>query len=137
MEVAERQVLAGPKSALRSLALLSLLMLIGGTVASWAIARRIARPLREITQAAESIAQGSFARGILRPFERRRTRRTAVVNLNAIETVELVEVARGRSDLARARIGARGVDVRVESPGRPFPRLDGDVAVEGDELVEP
>ncbi|MDB4917816.1 MAG: ATP-binding region ATPase domain protein [Gemmatimonadetes bacterium] len=60
MEVPESQVLAGPRAIVRSLALLSLLFLAAGTLSTWLIARRVARPLRGITIAAEAVARGDY-----------------------------------------------------------------------------
>jgi signal transduction histidine kinase len=60
MEVPASDVLAGPRHLLQSLALLALLLLVGGTAAAWIIARRIATPLHGLTQAAEAIAAGDY-----------------------------------------------------------------------------
>jgi signal transduction histidine kinase len=60
MEVPAAEVLAGPRKLVQSLALLALLLLVGGTAAAWFIARQIVMPLRGLTQAAESIAGGHY-----------------------------------------------------------------------------
>ena len=61
MDIPRSAVLASSRSIIRKLALVGLLLLIGGTLASWAIGRRIARPLGAITEAAGDIADGHYA----------------------------------------------------------------------------
>jgi signal transduction histidine kinase len=53
-------VLERPRGVVRRLALLSVLLTLAGAGASWAIGRRIARPLTQLTAAAESIARGDY-----------------------------------------------------------------------------
>ncbi len=60
MEYPVADILAGPRNVVRSLAVLSLVLLFVGTLASWTIARRITDPLRTITQAATAISQGDY-----------------------------------------------------------------------------
>ena len=60
LEAPKSAIVAEPRQTLRRLALLSVLLLIGSVVTSWALARRITTPLVELTQAAEEIAQGRY-----------------------------------------------------------------------------
>ena len=60
LEAPKSAIVAEPRQTLRRLALLSVLLLIGSVVTSWTLARRITKPLVELTQAAEEIAQGRY-----------------------------------------------------------------------------
>jgi signal transduction histidine kinase len=51
-------------STLVTLALISLLLVMGGAAISWAISRRLTRPLVSLTDAAEAIARGDDARRV-------------------------------------------------------------------------
>ncbi|AHG91310.1 ATP-binding region ATPase domain protein [Gemmatirosa kalamazoonensis] len=53
-------VLARPRGVVGSIAALSVLLMIAGAAASWAIGRRMARPITQLTAAAESIARGDY-----------------------------------------------------------------------------
>lgn len=61
MSIPERAVLSRAMRPVRTIILLSLGLLVVGGLAAWAIGRRIARPLQEITRAAELMAMGDFA----------------------------------------------------------------------------
>ncbi|CAN5915157.1 hypothetical protein BH11GEM2_BH11GEM2_04230 [soil metagenome] len=60
LEAPKSAIVAEPRQTIRRLALLSGLLLIGGVMSSWALARRITKPLVELAQAAEEIAQGRY-----------------------------------------------------------------------------
>ena len=60
LELPLDSVLARPRAALLTLAALGLLLTAGGAAASWAIGRRITRPLTSLTAATEAIAQGDY-----------------------------------------------------------------------------
>jgi signal transduction histidine kinase len=60
LEAPKSAIVAEPRRTIRRLALLSGLLLIGGVVISWALARRITKPLVELTQAAEEVARGHY-----------------------------------------------------------------------------
>ncbi|MDB4917928.1 MAG: ATP-binding region ATPase domain protein [Gemmatimonadetes bacterium] len=60
----EESIKVEPRATLRRIALLSLLLLIGGVAVTWALSRRITRPLVELTTAAEAIAQGQYDRRV-------------------------------------------------------------------------
>jgi signal transduction histidine kinase len=62
LETPLRSVHAGTRTTLLTLALLSLLLITGGAALSWAISRRVTRPLGSLTAAAEAIARGDEAR---------------------------------------------------------------------------
>ena len=60
LEAPKSAIVAEPRQTIRRLAMLSGLLLIGGVVISWALARRITTPLVELTRAAEEIAEGRY-----------------------------------------------------------------------------
>jgi signal transduction histidine kinase len=60
MERPESSVLAEPRDVVRRLALLSLLLLVTGSVLAWLAARRVSRPLRKLTDTTTAIARGNY-----------------------------------------------------------------------------
>ena len=60
LEAPKGAIVAAPRQTIRQLALVSVALLIGGVVVSWALARRITKPLVELTQASEEIAKGRY-----------------------------------------------------------------------------
>ena len=60
LEAPKSAIVAEPRKTIRQLGLLSILLLVGGVLVSWALARRITKPLVELTQVAEEIAQGRY-----------------------------------------------------------------------------
>jgi signal transduction histidine kinase len=60
MYVPRSAVLARPARTFRSILSLSLVLLLGGLAASWAIGRSVARPLGTVTMAAGSVASGRY-----------------------------------------------------------------------------
>ena len=60
LEAPKSAIVAEPRQTIRRLALLSVLLVVGGVTISWVLARRITKPLVELTQAAEEIAQGRY-----------------------------------------------------------------------------
>jgi signal transduction histidine kinase len=64
LETPVRSVHARARETLLTLALLSLLLVAGGAALSWAISRRVTRPLGSLTEAAEAIARGDEARRV-------------------------------------------------------------------------
>jgi signal transduction histidine kinase len=63
-EAPEGSLTVEPRATLRQIAFFSLLLLMGGVFATWALSRQITRPLVELTTAAEAIAQGDYARRV-------------------------------------------------------------------------
>ena len=61
MSIPERAVVSRALSPVRTIMALSVVLLIIGGLAAWAIGRRIAKPLNDVTRAAEAIATGDFA----------------------------------------------------------------------------
>ena len=61
MDVPRTAVLSRPWETLRSLLLMSILLVVGGAAAAWILGRRVARPLGELTRAAAAIAAGDFS----------------------------------------------------------------------------
>lgn len=61
MSIPERAVLVRASRPLRTIVLLSLALLLVGVLASWGIGRRLARPLSDMTRAAELLATGDYA----------------------------------------------------------------------------
>jgi signal transduction histidine kinase len=64
LEAPARSLVIAPRAAIRRIALVSFLLLVGGVGAAWALSRRITRPLVELTTAAEAIAQGEYTRRV-------------------------------------------------------------------------
>ncbi len=62
LEAPKSALVRGPRHTIRQLALVSVLLLIGGVAASWALARQITRPLVELAAATEEMAQGLYTR---------------------------------------------------------------------------
>ncbi|MHB1225270.1 MAG: sensor histidine kinase [Gemmatimonadaceae bacterium] len=60
MEHPVRSVLAAPRASVRQLAMVSLVLLVIGGVASWLVSRRITRPLVALTGAAEALGGGDY-----------------------------------------------------------------------------
>jgi HAMP domain-containing protein len=54
-------VLVRPRATMRTVLLLSLVLLLGGAITSWLIGRSVARPLGELTRAAGMLATGDYA----------------------------------------------------------------------------
>jgi signal transduction histidine kinase len=61
MSIPERAIVSRAVGPVRTILVLSLGLFIVGGLAAWAIGRRIATPLSDITRAAEAIATGDFA----------------------------------------------------------------------------
>ncbi|HXT14892.1 MAG TPA: HAMP domain-containing sensor histidine kinase [Gemmatimonadaceae bacterium] len=61
MELPEAAVLSGPRAVVRRLILLSIILLLTGSLLVWLVARRVARPLHELTASTEAIARGDYA----------------------------------------------------------------------------
>jgi signal transduction histidine kinase len=61
MSIPERAILSRAVGPMRTMVVLSLALVLVGGLAAWAIGRRIALPLRDVTRAAEAIATGDFA----------------------------------------------------------------------------
>jgi signal transduction histidine kinase len=64
LEVPRSTLFLEPRATLRGIMLVSLLVFLGGVFTVWALARRITRPLGELTVAAEGIAQGDYRRRV-------------------------------------------------------------------------
>jgi len=64
LEAPERLVLARAKGTVRLLALVSLALLVIGTVLLWLFSRRFTQPLLSVTRAAEAIAAGDYGRRV-------------------------------------------------------------------------
>ncbi|MEO5818552.1 MAG: ATP-binding protein [Gemmatimonadaceae bacterium] len=64
IEAPESSIVAEPRATIRRLALFSLILLIGGVFAIWALSRQITRPLVDLTTAAEAIARGDYGRRV-------------------------------------------------------------------------
>ncbi len=64
LEVPRSMIVAEPRATLRRILLVTLLLVMAAAVIAWALARRVTRPLRALTTAAEAIAQGDFSRRV-------------------------------------------------------------------------
>ena len=60
LEAPVSAVLAEPRATLRRLALISLLLAVGGVLAVWVVSRRITYPLVTLTSVSDAIARGSY-----------------------------------------------------------------------------
>ncbi|MBA3889849.1 MAG: HAMP domain-containing protein, partial [Gemmatimonadaceae bacterium] len=60
----ESAVLRRPMEFLRRLLAIGAFLLLAGAAAAWALGRHVARPLRDLTSAAESLAKGDYARRV-------------------------------------------------------------------------
>jgi signal transduction histidine kinase len=60
VEAPERTILARLRNTVTMLALMCLLLVAAGALVSWAIGRRITRPLKALTTAAEQVAVGTY-----------------------------------------------------------------------------
>ncbi|HEX6053292.1 MAG TPA: HAMP domain-containing sensor histidine kinase [Gemmatimonadaceae bacterium] len=60
IEAPERTILSRLRSTVRTLALMCLLLIAAGALMSWAIGRRITRPLQALTVAADQVAVGTY-----------------------------------------------------------------------------
>lgn len=56
-----RSVLAAPRASVQQLAIVSLLLLVAGAIASSFLSRRITRPLLSLTGASEAVARGDYS----------------------------------------------------------------------------
>ncbi len=65
IEAPESSIVAAPRATIRELAMFSLMLLVGGVVASWALSRQITRPLVDLTTATEAIARGDYGRRVV------------------------------------------------------------------------
>ena len=64
VEGPESSIVATPRATIRRLALISLVLLVGGVSLVWALSRQITRPLVDLTTAAEAIAHGEYGRRV-------------------------------------------------------------------------
>ena len=64
LEAPKSAIVAEPRKTLRRLAFASVLLLIGGVVISWTLARQITRPLGELATATEEMARGLYGRRV-------------------------------------------------------------------------
>jgi signal transduction histidine kinase len=60
IESPERSILARLRSTVRALAYMCLVLVAAGALASWIIGRRITRPLKALTDAADQVATGTY-----------------------------------------------------------------------------
>lgn len=60
LEAPVSAVLAEPRATLRRLALISLLIAVGGVIATWVVSRRITYPLVTLTSVSDAIARGDY-----------------------------------------------------------------------------
>ena len=60
IEAPERTILSRLRNTVRTLALMCLLLIAAGALMSWAIGRRITRPLQALTVAADQVAVGTY-----------------------------------------------------------------------------
>ncbi len=96
LEAPKSAIVAGPRRTLRRLALVSVLLLIGGVVISWTLARQITRPLGELATAAEEMALGLYGRRV----ETTRSASDEVQRLSASFNRMATEVQASQHELA-------------------------------------
>ena len=93
-------VLARPFAAIRRLAILAIILVVFGAVASWYFVHRLVAPLGEVTQAAEAIATGDYAHRVTAHSRDEIGRLGAAFN----HMVERVQTASDESDRAVASL---------------------------------
>src|SRR6185369_13830043 len=64
IEAPESSIVAAPRATIRQLAMISLVLLVGGVTIVWALSRQITRPLVDLTTATEAIAHGEYGRRV-------------------------------------------------------------------------
>jgi signal transduction histidine kinase len=64
VEMPYSEVVGRPQRIIRILAVIAILLMAGGGLAAWVISRRLARPLVEVTDAAEAMARGEYGRRV-------------------------------------------------------------------------
>jgi signal transduction histidine kinase len=57
-------ILERPTATIRALAVISVLLVVLGGIVAWIISRQLVRPLDELTQAAEAIAEGEYSKRV-------------------------------------------------------------------------
>ena len=60
MYIPAASILARPKRTMRTILMLSIMLILGGAAAAWLIGRSVARPLAHVTHAAGSLAAGNY-----------------------------------------------------------------------------
>jgi signal transduction histidine kinase len=60
MYIPAASILARPKRTMRTILMLSIMLMLGGAAAAWLIGRSVARPLAHVTHAAGSLAAGNY-----------------------------------------------------------------------------
>lgn len=58
------EILARPRGMIRVLALLAIVLVVGGGLIAWIMSRQIVRPLTELTGAVEAIAHGEYSKRV-------------------------------------------------------------------------
>jgi PAS domain S-box-containing protein len=71
LELPDRVAILGPRTAVLRLAAFALVLLVVAGLATWAISRRLTRPLVELTHAAETMSRGDFASGVSESYAAR------------------------------------------------------------------
>ena len=64
LEAPKSAIVAEPRATLRRLAVFSVILLLGGVAATWALSRQITGPLVALTTATEAMAHGEYGRNV-------------------------------------------------------------------------
>jgi len=107
MEAPMSEVLAEPRRILRTLAFLSVVLLAIGILASWWIARKITRPLGNITAAATTIARGDYGTRVPRAGDAELVRLADSFNEMVQEIAESHDALATQTDVAKAASRAK------------------------------
>jgi signal transduction histidine kinase len=102
MEAPMGEILAEPRRIVRTLSLLSVVLLAVGILASWVIARKITRPLGTITNAAATIARGDYATRVPRAGDAELVRLADSFNDMVQEISESHDALGKQTDVAKA-----------------------------------
>ena len=95
LEAPLRSINARARATVNRLAVVSLALMLAGTLLAWWLGRRIARPITSLTVAAEAIARGDYGRRVAV------SRRDEVGRLAASFNTMASEVDQGRQELER------------------------------------
>lgn len=102
LEVPMSEVLAEPRRILRTLAVLSVVLIGIGVLASWMIARRITEPLGNITAAATTIASGNYTTRVPRKGDAELVRLADSFNEMVREIAESHDALAQQTNVAKA-----------------------------------
>jgi signal transduction histidine kinase len=124
LEAPLRAVLAEPRATLRRLALLSLIIAVGGVTAVWLTSRRITSPLTSLASVSEALARGDYDSRM--PEGRARDSRDEVARLTASFNRMAAEIEASHGELENQVHEARMVSRELEATNQRLKQLSAD-----------